>query len=762
MTALRTGQMTDTELKAILDSEIHAAMGFLGGQLSEERAEAMDYYLGEPFGNEADGRSQVISRDVAETIEWIMPSLMRIFTTSDKVVEFEPQGPDDEDQAAQETDYCNYLFYRRNDGFHILYSWFKDALLQKNGYTKVYCEDKEENTREEYRGLTSDEFALLQADPELKPVEHTERMEVVEAMGQQVQIPVHDVVFRRIRKSYDIKIDGVPPEELLISAKTRSPNPKKAPFVCHRRRMTVSDLIKEGYPKSVVEKLPTEDEARTDTESLARRNLTDERIEGRDNVDPAMREIWIYECTLNVDYDGDGVAELRKVIKAGDEILDNEEVDRIHFNSCTPIILPHKHFGLSLHDLVGDLQLIKSTIWRQVLDNLYLINNNMTAADDQNVNLDDLHSRRPGGTVRTKGPPSVSLMAFPVAPLPPEAFGMIEYIDKVKETRTGVGAQFQGLNADTLKDANIPAVQGLVTAAQQRVEMIARLFAEALKGVFVDIHELCRKYPNKPEVVKLRGKWVPVDPRDWRERTNMTVSVGLGSASNEHQMMAISSVINDQQRAVEGGGMGRILTEKNIYAALKRKAQISGFQNADEFWTDPATLPPPPPPPPDPSIQVAQADIQSRMQIEGQKRQNEQMDIGYKHQVDMLKLQFTQSDAQAKDELARIDQQIEILKVGEKSKSAEDKHAIQAQGHDMKAQMQALQLSISEIQSQRQQALEKYKADLNALMDHHIAQMNSVTKLAHSGMNIESAQTMKAADLHSRVQQKRTSVTSEQ
>jgi hypothetical protein len=442
--------MEDSELKSIVNAQIRSAMGYMGGELSTQRAMAMDYYLGEPFGNEMEGRSAVISRDVAEVIEWIMPSLIRIFTSGDKAVEFEPQNEKDEPAADQETEYCNYIFYRKNEGFLILYSWFKDALLQKNGIVKAFCEKKEEITKESYQGLTDDEFAYLISDEELEPLEHTERMQEFEiAPGAKIQYRVHDVKFRRTRHSHDIVVANVPPEEFLLSARTNSPNPKKAQFACHRSRKTMSDLIEMGYDKKILETIPSEDKGPLEQEYLARRNLTDERnLDQLSQIDKSLREIWTYESYLNVDYDDDDIAEYRKVTLAGNELLDNEEFDSSPFCSLTPIILPHKFFGMSMADLVNDLQLIKSTIWRQVLDNLYLNNNSMMGVDFQNVNLDDLLSRRPGGYIRTKGPPANSLMPVVTPPLPAETFPMIEYIDNVKETRTGVGKQFQGLNAD--------------------------------------------------------------------------------------------------------------------------------------------------------------------------------------------------------------------------------------------------------------------------------------------------------------------------
>ena len=727
-------KMTKSELKAIVNSEKRAAMGYMGGELSEQRADAMDYYLGEPFGNEQEGRSQVVSTDVAETIEWIMPSLMRIFTTSDEAVRFDPQGPEDEAQSRQETDYCNYIFYKKNPGFLIAYTWMKDALLQKNGIVKTYAEKEKEREREEYAGLTEQEFMLLLNDPELEPKEHEERVQTYEINGEVVEEIVHDVVFDRTCEYHKIELSNVPPEEFLISPKTNSVDPKKAPFVAHRKLMTISELREEGYSSKILEKIGSDTEAQQSEEWWARNNLTDETDDDGAAQDESMRRVWVEECYIRVDYNGDGIAELRKVTLAGNEILDNEEVDRIPFCAITPIILTHKFFGLSVADLIMDLQLIKSTIWRQMLDNMYLANNQMIAADYKNVNLDDLTNRSPLGTVRTKGPPQNSIMPIPHQPLPGDAFSMMDYIDNVKESRTGVGKQFQGLNADTLKDANIPAVHGLVTAAQQRVEMIARIFAETgWKEMFKDIHELTRKYPNKPEVVKLRNEWVEVDPREWKKRLDMTINVGLGTASQDAQLMNINQVIGDMKEAASFGGFGQIVNMQNFYKAAAKKTKLLGFKNVDDFWIDPEKNPPPPPPPPPPDPSVIIAETQYK--IDSEKRQVELQKQNMDYQLKVMEMQFKADDSIRKSEIEDAKRQVEIYKIEMQAQTDGAKTTVQIENMDVDGRLKELQMYLDEKNAERATALEQYKADLAATVQSGLGELKAATDMARSEMD---------------------------
>lgn len=597
--------MDEDELKAIIEAQIQNAMGYVGGDLSQERAQAMEYYLGEPFGNEVEGRSQVVSSDVADVIEWILPALLRTFVATDEAVRFNPRNMDDVEQAAQETDYVNYVFYQNNPGFLILYTWIKDALLQKNGVIKTFWEKSKKETREEYNGLTEDQLTLLMQDPNLKVIQHSPRACIEPAppspmsmmpgqpqAPQMTQATVYDVVCKRIEYKGQVKIINIPPEHYLISKNHNSVDPKEAHFVAHRADKTVTELLEMGIDKEIIEDLPDAQEVTTG-EQVSRQNLSDERnlYSTQSNLDDSMRIITVYECYVRVDFDGDGVAELRKVLKAGNEILLNEEVDSIPFDILTPIILPHKHFGLSIADLIMDLQLIKSTIWRQQLDNMYLINNGRHVVNENMVNLDDLLTSRPGGIVRTKGIPANDVVPLVTQPLNQGAFQMVEYIDRVREGRTGVSQTTMGLNDSLLSNNKGDAsVSRMMTAATQRIELVARVFAETgIKSLFLRIHELLLKNQDQAKVVELRGKWVNVNPTEWHDRTEMTVNVGLGTGERDMLVQAMQMLLNLQEKAVASGGMDILVTLKNIHNAAADLAKYAGVRNVDLYLTDPTS-----------------------------------------------------------------------------------------------------------------------------------------------------------------------------
>ena len=455
--------MNDYELKAIISSEIQSSLGYLGGELTEARAKSLDYYFSEPFGNEQEGRSQVISTDVADTIESILPQIMRTFTASPKAVQCVANNAGDESIAKQATDYLNHVFYKDNDGFTNLYTFFKDALLQKNGIIKVFWDDSMDVERSSYYGLTDDEFALLLADPEVKVLEHTEyERDNEEALKEAQkflndrmipdQVPMaekmHDVVVNRVKKKGKVCIENVPPEEFLIARNAKSiPD---AHFTAHRKFITRSELVEMGFDPETIAKLPADVNNKYSEEKVSRKRYAEDE-ETAPTTDKANEEILIYECYMKLDEDEDGIAELRKVTVAGDssyEILDNVPYDRCPFVSVTPILVPHRFYGRSISELVEDVQLVKSTIMRQLLDNMYLTNNNRVAVMDGQVNIDDLLTNRPGGIVRTKQPPQSVIQPMASQPLNQAAMPLLEYLDTVREQRTGITRYSQGMDAD--------------------------------------------------------------------------------------------------------------------------------------------------------------------------------------------------------------------------------------------------------------------------------------------------------------------------
>ncbi len=667
-------KMSDGDLAAILDAKIHNALGYQGGRLSQLRRQAERYYKGESFGNEIDGRSQVVSRDVAEAVDSMMPSLMRIFASGDQVVRFNPSGPQDEAIADQATDYVNWIWNQQNEGFANFYSWFKDALLKKTGAIKIWWDASEDVTRETYQGLTDEELQLLAGDPGIEMVEHDEYVDPSYPGPSAVALPedlagdapeaapipkLHDVVVRRTIRDGRVRVEPLPPDEFLIDRRAVSLD--EAPFVAHRVKRTISELIEMGYAKSKVIDLAGDDVADYGMERLERFQDEDEmpwRQAGE--LDPTMREVWVTECYLRVDYDGDGVAELRKITVAGEgaaSVLDNEPVDDHPFAALTPIPMPHKFFGMSIAEQTIDLQLIKSTLWRGALDALYLSNSPQVGAVEGQVNLDDLLNRRPGGIVRIKS--ADALVPIATAPLGGDVFQMIEYIDSVREQRTGVSRYNQGLDPDTL-NKTATGINAIQNAAQQRLELIARVFAETgVKRAFRRILELVCKHQQKPKIIRLRQRWTAMDPREWNDEMDMSVSVGLGTGNRDQQVAQMMSLLRLDQEIVQmqGGVAGPLVTVQNIYNKLAKLVEASGLKNVASYYSDPRSQPPRPPGPPsgpppvDPLIQQQQMALQTERQRVAQEPQIAAMTARIKAETEIQKAHI---EAATAIEVARL------------------------------------------------------------------------------------------------------------
>ena len=640
-------KITDIELRGIINSEITNALGYMGGNLSSQRKKSLEYYMGEKLGTEIDGRSQVVSTDVADTIETILPNLLRIFTSSEKVVKCEPVKVEDVKLAEQVTNYINYIFNKDNDGFSILYTWFKDALLEKNGIVKVYWDESESVEQETYQNLSDDEYRLLIEDDDVEVIEEESfedetakaQLEVVKAMAiktgeimPEMPIPMmHNCIIKRTNGSGKVKIENIPPEEFLIqrSAKTI----EEANFVAHKVSKTRSELVEMGFDQKTVDDLPTSNEILLNDERMQRYSDIDE-TPFNDAADHSTEEIELFECYIRVDTDGDGIAELRKITVAGAggyTILENMACDNMPFCSITPIPMPHRFYGRSISELVEDVQLVKSTVMRQLLDNMYNTNNNRTAIMDGQVNLDDLLTNRPGGVVRTKQPPSQVMMPMQSQPISAQAFPLLEYLDTVRESRTGVTRYNQGLDADSL-NKTATGVNALMSQSQMRMELVARVFAETgIKDLFKKIFELTCKYQDKERIVELNNEFVPVRPTEWRNRYNITISVGLGTGSSDQQVVIMNSILERQLQAfqLQGGQEYPMVSLKNIYNSLAKIVENAGLKNVDNYFVNPdmgkSMVQPPQPPAPTPIEKIEFTRIASE-----EKRKNAQLELELK------------------------------------------------------------------------------------------------------------------------------------
>ena len=678
--AKKNKEISNIELQSLLSNQIQNALGYLGGQLSDSRTKSLEYYLGDKLGTEIDGRSQVVSTDVSDTIESLLPNLLRVFTASDKVVHCEPMTAEDVPMAAQATAYLNHVFYKENDGFQLLYNFFKDALIEKNGFLKIYWDDSEKVDYETYENLSIVEKEALQdTKDEIETVEEEvfedesakEKFEEVlkqyEMQGvdiSQVQVPnfnLYNCKIKRIKKTGKVKIESIPPEEFLIdrSAKTI----EDADFVSHKVLMTRSDLVAMGYPQEEVDELPKSDlDIYNDEETVRLADVDDYRISS--STDTSTEKVLVYESYVKYDYDQDGIAELRKIVSAGADghhILSNMPCDSVPFVTITPIPMPHRFYGRSIAELVEDVQLMKSTVMRQLLDNMYLTNNNRVAVMDGMVNMDDLLTTRPGGIVRTKQPPNQVMQPLQAQPISQQAFPLLSYLDSVREGRTGVSKEAQGLSPDTLNAKTATGVNALMQQTQMRSELIARVFAETgVKDLFKKIFELMVKYQDKEKIIMMSNQYIPVRPTEWKDRFNISIVVGLGTGSKEQQTIMLNSILERQLQAfqIQGGKEMPMVNLKNMYNTLTKMVENAGLKNVETYFVDPDVgkqmMPPPAPPPLTPieKIEFTRIDAENKrkladleLQAQELQQKTQEMQLDFEAKIKEMALKYnTQLD----------------------------------------------------------------------------------------------------------------------
>ena len=620
--------MEEDELQGIVAGELEDAINFIDQQISPVRALATEYYRGEPFGDEEDGRSQVVSMDVRDTVQAIMPSLMRIFTSSDRTVEFMPKSMEDVPMADQATDYVNYIFNSDNAGFLELHAAFKDALIRKNGIMKFYWDEAVETQTSEMTGLDDAALSALYADKNVQ-IEVLEsesvgdfgpdELNAMQAMGLTPPM-MHSARVTYRNATGRVKVEAVPPEEFLIDRRAKSIN--DAQFVAHRRMVTVSDLVAMGYEyDDVIELATDEDDFGMNVERITRNPAL--RTKTGDRSDESMRKVLYIECYIRVDRDGDGIAELRKICVAGNayELLSDEACDFAPFASFTPDPEPHQFFGISTADVVMDIQRIKSVVMRNSLDSLAMSIHPRMAVTEGQVNIEDVMNTEVGGIIRQRSAGQVQPIAMPF--VGKEAFPVLTYMDELKQSRTGISKAAAGLDADALQSSTASAVNATVNAAAQHIEMIARIFAETgMKALFKGILRLVCKHQDSQRIIRLRNEFVPIDPRWWDATMDVSVNVALGRGSDNERMMMLRQLGEMQKEAIAQMGPNNPLTDmRKLYNTLAEMTKLAGFKDTQKFWSDPAEFTPPPPQPEKPDvneqliavqIQQIQADIQKK------------------------------------------------------------------------------------------------------------------------------------------------------
>ena len=628
--SVKVSEETNMEnLVGVIKSEMDDASDFIH-QVGADRAESTEYYL----GNEPEGtsslQSEFISTDVRESILFMLPSIMRTFFGTKKVVEFVPKGPEDIQLAEQQTDYINYIIQQKNNGFQVLYDAFKDALVRKTGFVKVFWDDTVKATTHEYTGLDPQSYQALIIDKDVEIVEESSVTETITTLdpvsGEEItqEIPTsYDLTIRRLKQKNQVCIEAIPPEEVLISRHAR--DLESASYVAHRMIKSVSDLVAMGYDQEEVEQHAGYGGSAVDPEAfeeIEARNPFDNMVYP-DRNDAGGKDVLYVEHYLFYDFDGDGIDERVRVCSIGNglHVVNVEPWDELPICMFCPDPEPHTAIGSCPADYLKPIQAAKSQIMRDTLDSLgHSIFPRMGIVEGQ-VNIDDVLNTDIGQPIRMRAPGMVQPFAVPF--VGKEAFPVLGYLDEAKENRTGVSKASAGLNADALQSSTSQAVSATMSGAQGRVELICRHFAEGgLKDIFKTVNNLVIKHQNAQDVYRLNNKFVPVDPRYWDNDKDIIVNVAISKSSDQEKFAVLQNVAQKQEQIMQLLGPQNPLVSMQQYAnTLTKMIEMAGFKDSSSF-INPEVPPMPPQQPeeqkPDAAEMLAQAEAM-KAQVSAQK-----------------------------------------------------------------------------------------------------------------------------------------------
>lgn len=652
--------MNDDALKSIINGELDNALGIGTGQLANERRRALEYYKGKATGELAPsgivGRSTVVSTDVLEAVEWMLPALIRMFTQQKTLAEFTAKEERFESAAKQAAQYIgNHIFYTQNDGFNILQTSFKDALISKNAFIKVYwCEEQTDN-KELYKGIGDLELQDL-LDSTTSKVVSVKPSKNSGTNGEQT----YDVVVKPNTKG-QVKIEVIPPEDVRIHSKAKDCD--SARFIAHRFEKTISELKAEGY--EVPEDLVSDSRELTQ-EHWTRSEFSEPDITNSQESDPSMKVVVGWECYIKVDYDQDGIAELRKVTVVNNTILDNVEVSQNPFVTLTPIINPHQFFGTSVADLAIEPQKTKTVIQRAAIDNLLMGINSRTWAVKGQVDLASLLDSRPGGVVVVDNPNAVGTLPTSSGDMN-GAMSLMQQLDAAKERKTGLTSYSMGgdspLISGTATGANI-----LTNRADARLELIGRNFANSLKKVVWKVLHLVSVYQDEPQRLKLGDKWVDLDPREWKDQFNLEVTVGLGT-NNKQETLANLQVL---QTTMEKAGQAGIVKPANVFNAAVKIAETLGFSSPESYFSSPdANLP-------DPQLMEQVTNLTNQLE------ETKAFNLQTKQERDAFELMLTNKQAELNIKARELEikaQELELKKIQTQAAILENQQKLKLEEH---------------------------------------------------------------------------------
>jgi hypothetical protein len=704
--------LTDDELITYLEHQNRQAVGYMSDQVAADQDYNLDRYLGKPYGDEEEGSSNAISMDVAEVVDWALPDMLEPFISGDKVVEYLPESERDEAWVDQATDYANHIFFKDNDGVTFLYDAVKTGLIQKIGVAKTIWEDDVKIERQRFEGLSIINIQELQQDSSVEILSLQAAPIAPELLSPDIQAAFSDgktysVEIERQKKNGKVTICSVPPEQFKVTQ--RSSDLNSAEYICHEHEVRRYELLDMGFEQDAV--MGLKDSTNRDTYRQDRRFYDEQRKEYTE-TNPLTDLLTLYEEYYRIDANGDGRAELIQAFRVGKTLLQKQEIDAHPFDAWSPDRIPNRLIGLALADKVKQTQKIKTHLTRQMLDNVYLSNNPRVEipsdATGENT-IEDLLTYRIGGLIRTKGQGG-QMRAIEVPDRSKTALDAILYLDSVREQQSGITKNGTAINSEVLDPKSAYQSRKEDRNEQVRKRLMVRMLAETfLVPIFRKILANVVRYQDFERIIKLRGKWVPMDPRAWNADLAATASVGLGYANREEEIQAAQLVLAIQQQAMPIG----LAEPKHMFKTGEKLIKAVGWRFGDEYFTDPST------PEGQQAIQAAQSRPDPKMAA-----------VQAKAQADQAKLQASmqqdQQELQLKAQLAQLENQLETQKHMLEQRFEMEKHfAEQQQQNAFDAQSAArdYQAQIVKINLDHQKDLTKLMSDAQMARNKILAEM---------------------------------------
>lgn len=655
----KTTKLTDEDILSEVRYQYSQASGseFASDELVMDRTNALKYYMGKPRGDEVEGRSTIISKDVADMVDAMLTQIMPTFTM-DNIVQFEPQSEQDEEQARTESNFCNYMVMEKNNGYMLIETLIKDALLSKNATAKVYVDIKEDVEKEKYTGLTPEELFQV-----LQPTKKNQEVDIIkfhEADG--------DVQLKRITTTRKLVVDAVAPENFNISSEHRSQFLDDVMYCAERQYKSRSELIDMGFKKELVYSLPG---TTTDTkiDSLERNTIDDEQ--NYFNRETSMQTVEVIEHYIRIDQDGDGIAELHKVLSVENILLSNEEVDFVPYANGCAFLMGHRFYGQSVYDKIKEIQDVKTHFLRQWADNALVANHRKYVVVEDQVNMDDLLNGRPNAVIRAEAIGAVQELQ--TSDIGPSCQMALDYYDKIRTDRSGSALDLQSNQMAMPSNVGDQGVNTLIANLEKVTALATNNLSETLiTSIYRLVHKYLRMYFQEDISAKMDGQWTQTNPGQWQERDNLNITVPPTASEKIMQSVALEKAVSMAQQELSMGKDGITTSDAQVYQMKVDHLRMSGIDHPEKYFINPES--------------------QEAMSV---KQQNAQQQQQQQMQQQQMMMQQQQEQAELQNQML----QTQIAEI--KRNWENDKEQLQFDYNELRAKLE----------------MDKYKADLKADSD---------------------------------------------